>query len=334
MTGTNVLLSGLVTGSFCCASVAISARARTAPAGRCEPLFSFGLVADIQYADKATHGARRYRESLGKLARCVAEWNEHRLAFVVQLGDIIDGNASPEATRRDLDNVLSVLGGLEAPMYHVIGNHCLSMPRSELLKRLHLDRGYYDFARGGWRFIVLDTMDVSVMGWPTSSPNYKAAEAYLKRHPKARRYNGGVGAEQKRWLVRRLAEAAGAGQHVVVFGHHPLVREASHADLLLWNHEQVAQILERAGCVVAYFCGHDHAGGYARRNGVHYVTLPGLVEAPRGGNAYATVGVYDDRLVIAGTGTVSNRTLWFDHPGRGRPSTTRTSQAWPAAVVR
>ena len=33
--------------------------------------FSFGIVADIQYADKATGGARHYRESLGNLKECV-----------------------------------------------------------------------------------------------------------------------------------------------------------------------------------------------------------------------------------------------------------------------
>ena len=54
--------------------------------------------------------------------------------------------------------------------------------------------------------------------------------------------------------------------------------------------------------------GHDHAGGYARSGGVHYVTVPGMVEAPEK-NAFAVVDVYDDRLDVRGFGSVPSRTL-------------------------
>ena len=46
---------------------------------------------------------------------------------------------------------------------HVIGNHCLSVPRELLLKRLGIaSTGYYrsDVAPG-WRLIVLDTSEMS-----------------------------------------------------------------------------------------------------------------------------------------------------------------------------
>ena len=301
-----LVLAGLLA---CLVTPGCSRPARSGPEGDEKPVLSFGVVADVQYADKDTQGERRYRESIQKLERCVAHWNGQLLAFAIQLGDIIDGNQTREMTHRDLDKVLFVCRKSKTKVHHVIGNHCLAVPRAELQKELGLKKGYYAFTHGHWRFIVLDTMDVSVMGRPEDSENYEAARQYLERHPEARSYNGAVGDEQGRWLRDRLAEAAKANQRVMVFGHHPLVEAASHPDLLAWNHEEIAAILEDSGCVVAYFNGHDHAGGYAFRNGIHYVTLEGMVEAPSGGDACGIVHVYRDRLVIEGTGTLAGRTL-------------------------
>jgi hypothetical protein len=50
-------------------------------------LFSFGLVADVQYGDKDTRGAGHYREALGRLEECVAELNQHDLVFTRELGE-------------------------------------------------------------------------------------------------------------------------------------------------------------------------------------------------------------------------------------------------------
>lgn len=50
-------------------------------------------------------------------------------------------------------------------------------------------------------------------------------------------------------------------------------------------------------------------GGYACVGGRHFVTVEGLLEAPTGGNAYAVVHVYPDRLCIDGRGTVTSREL-------------------------
>jgi len=46
---------------------------------------------------------------------------------------------------------------------HVIGNHCLAVPREVLLKRLGIPRcGYYRTeAAHGWRLLVLDTTELS-----------------------------------------------------------------------------------------------------------------------------------------------------------------------------
>ena len=55
------------------------------------PIFSFGVIADVQYAQKKTVGARHYASSLGRLERAVETLNREELAFTVHLGDFVDG---------------------------------------------------------------------------------------------------------------------------------------------------------------------------------------------------------------------------------------------------
>jgi len=83
---------------------------------------------------------------------------------------------------------------------------------------------------------------------------------------------------------------------------------ASTAAHLLWNHADVLGILESHPAVAAWFAGHDHAGGYALRNGIHHVTFPGMVESGDR-NSYTAVTAYKDRLELKGSGTAPSRIL-------------------------
>ena len=59
-------------------------------------LFSFGLVADVQYGNKENNVERKryYKDAIGKLETCVANFNKLPLEFVINLGDIIVGSSS------------------------------------------------------------------------------------------------------------------------------------------------------------------------------------------------------------------------------------------------
>ncbi len=279
-----------------------------------EPLFRFGLLADVQYADKPDAGARRYRLALEHLDECVADFSGSGLAFVAQLGDVIDGQSEPSASRIDLERVLTRLESIGVPLVHVVGNHCLNVPRVELLPRLGLESGRQSFARDGWRFLVLDTLEVSVCGIPVAHPRYIEAESWLEERKglgqlNVQRWNGGVGAYQRKWLKAELAKAEAAGERIVVLGHLPILLEASGPYYLLWDHAAVLALLEATPGVVAYLAGHDHSGGYAQQAGIHHLTLPGMLEAPEGTNAYAIVEVWPARLEVRGVGTVADRTL-------------------------
>ena len=281
----------------------------------------FGVMADVQYADTDTVGSRHFRQSLDMLEQCVADLNGRDLAFTIQLGDLIDRG------EESLDRVVSVFQRLKMPCYHVLGNHDFALPRPAVLERLGMARGYYDFLHGNWRFVVLDGTDISLCGgWAEDSPNHQQATARFEElhsagKANAERWNGGIGQAQQDWLKETLRGAGERGERVIVFCHMPALVEASDESLVLWNDEQIVGILESHPCAAAYFSGHDHAGGYARKEGIHHVSLQGMVEAP-GENAYGIVELYADRIEVRGMGKVPSRSLPLAtaRPGEGNPN--------------
>jgi len=286
----------------------------TAPAARNQPVFTFGVIADVQYADAMPQGNRYYRDSAEKLKACVAHLATLKPDFVVNLGDTVD---------RDLvsyDTVLPIFEQLPSPVYFVLGNHDHNMPLAQrpiVLKKLGLDRlgggkGYYDFARDGWRLVVLNGYAISLGA--VAPDARKAGEAILadlrqKGAPNAQSYNGAVGPDQRRWLDRTLANADDAREKTIVICHHPAYPVG---DCTLLDHDEVRAVLEAHRSVVAYLCGHNHSGGYAIKDGIHYLTFMGMIETKD--TAYALAEVYPDRLQVTGFGREQSRVLAISSP--------------------
>lgn len=292
------------------------------------PLFSFGLLADAQYADLPdgnTEGRRQaFREVPDKLRAALADLRSTQppLAFVMHLGDIVNGNpAGQEQCDREFDLVATIfeqgLGG-HLPAVHVVGNHCLSVERSALLQRLRIPPSCY-FSRSlgsGWRLIVLDTTEMSGhSGYPPDSEQCREAQEFVAAHPMSDEapqmssWNGGITQRQLRWLRQELAAAEAAGERVLVASHHQLGQGGARATHMAWNWRKVQEVLLASPAFRAAFAGHDHTGGYACIDGRHFLTVEGLLEAPSGGTAYAVVHVHADRLVVQGRGTVTSRHL-------------------------
>lgn len=268
---------------------------------------AFGVVADVQYADKSTAENRNYRQAINKLAACVDDFNSIRLDFVIQLGDIIDG---PDAGGRDMEEILGVFAGIRTDTYSVVGNHDFAgANREEVLSLLGLERSYYDFERNGWRFVVLDTTEIGVeAGWAKENKNFRIAEDMLTRLKEqnavnAKCYNGAVSDEQKRWLEGVLRDASAKGQKAIVFGHGALLGKSKY---MVLNCDDVIEIFEGSGSVVAYFNGHVHSDMYAFSKGIHYFTINAMVEDAKE-NAYAVVEIENKRIVVNGKGTVRSR---------------------------
>ena len=209
------------------------------------------------------------------------------------------------------------------PTHHLLGNHCLDVPKAHIMTRLRIPAtpptAYYTAPLApGWRLVVLDTTEMSghSQAEPGSVAEREAAE-YLAAHPlnddnpQSSDWNGGCTSVQLAWLADVLDAAAAAGERVIVAGHHQAGPGASvrrsHA---AWNHAAIRAVLTRpASPVVLYLAGHDHEGGYEAGGGVHWVTVEAMCEAPPGSNAYCVVHCHGDRVEVEGVGSVTSRML-------------------------
>jgi predicted phosphodiesterase len=274
---------------------------------RGEDSFAFGVLADAQYCDAEPSGTRYYRASSKKLAACVDAFNQLELAFAIHLGDFIDRDF------QSYDVMVPIYNRVKAPHYHVLGNHDFSVAEERLdgvVQRLGLPNRYYCFRTGGWRLIVLDGNDLSLIARRKGSPEYERAQSVYtnlkaQNAPNAQTWNGGIGEGQLAWLEGQLGTADKAGENVIVFCHFPVFPENVHN---LWNATEVIETLESHRSVVAYMNGHNHAGNYGQKNGIHYLTFPGMVETPNT-TAYAVVEVRPNGLKVKGYGRTRSRLL-------------------------
>ncbi len=273
------------------------------------PLFRFGVVADPQYAalEPNLQLDRYPAKSLDKLGEAIAEFNRHDLAFVVTLGDIIDGDWE------SFDAVLPVYETLRHERYFLLGNHDFAVAPEHLAKvanRVGLSSAYYDFAHAGYRFIALDGNDVSLFAPPEGDPRRDEAKALMKAlddagAPNSQRWNGAVSDTQYAWLAAKLHEAKAAGEKVVVLNHYPIFPENSHNAL---DSNRLLALLAEHDQVVAYLSGHNHAGNFGVIDGTYFVNFKGMVDT-EDSNAYAILSVYEDRLEIEGFGREESRVL-------------------------
>lgn len=289
------------------------------------PLFRFGLVADVQYADREPDKDEKaiyYREAIPTLRKAIDAFGQHKdIRKVVHLGDIIDGNVTAEKTQQDFDDVLEAFEEFDRQgiqVCHVLGNHCFRVRRDLLLERLGLEQQpYYAMQlHEGWRLIVLDTTDLSLCAWPEGSSEYQEALKYaedrpLEDHPEMVSWNGGLREAQLDWLKAQLRDAENAGEKCIVCSHHPLATGCARPTHMCWNGQEVSDILASSPSVVGAFHGHDHQGGYAEYNGKHFTTVEAIVECPPDSVAYGIVDVYPSSLVIRGAGRVTSRKLNF-----------------------
>ncbi|GAB3268437.1 metallophosphoesterase [Larkinella harenae] len=271
------------------------------------PLFTFGIMTDVQYCDCDNAGTRHYRSSLRKLREAVKVFNQNNVDFVMHLGDFIDHDF------QSYDTLNALVSQLESPLFQVLGNHDFSVRPEELKKvpkTLRMKGRYYSMVRARWRFIVLDGNDRSVYGQEKTSEEYELAVRQLealkaKKAPNAQTWNGGLGEKQLGWLRKELARAAKKKENVLVFCHFPLVPE--NDPHLLWNAQNVRSLLEEYPNVVAYLNGHVHVSSHLTQKGIQYVTLRGMVELEE--NGFGIVNVYRDSVKINGFGSEKDRLL-------------------------
>ena len=139
----------------------------------------------------------------GVAREAVTAWNNAGVGFVLQLGDLIDGQNSgtygqglafkhKPRSQEAFDEVFGELSRCNAPMYHAIGNHELyNFDWGELRQRLNIGRShkvsegsdfYFSWSpHPRWRFIMLNPYCISLMQSP-SSEGYQEAVRLMKEH--------------------------------------------------------------------------------------------------------------------------------------------------------
>jgi predicted MPP superfamily phosphohydrolase len=264
--------------------------------------FSFGLIADCQYCDIEGQGVRKYSLSESKLKESVTQFNSMNLEFVAHLGDFIDRDFE------SFDVVVPIYNQLNVPKYHVLGNHDFSVldnRKPEIHQILDMPSKYYDFEINGWRFIVLDGNDISFHAYPKTSEKYREAVEYYDTHGiDSPKWNGAIGRDQLKWLKTLLQEASRKRENVILFCHFPVYPANNHN---LWNAGEIVALIETYSCVKAYINGHNHSGNYAVKEGIHYLTLKGMVDTEQ--TSYAVFKVDSSRLTVEGFGREEDRIL-------------------------
>ena len=243
----------------------------------------FGILTDTHYSDREVGGTRHYRDSLQKMQEAIDEFNRAEVDFIIELGDMKDmpKSADPAKTLADLDRIEAIFRQFDGATYHVLGNHdmdCIS--KEEFLAHTTntgraKGRSYYSFAARGVRCIVLDAnfnADLS----PYCRGNFDWTSAQ-------------VPPQQLEWLEAELK--AHAGEPTLIFLHQLLDSFSDiNKSVCVSNAAEVVAIIERHPQVLAVFQGHHHPGHYSHRNGIHYITLNGMIEkAAPAHNSFAIV---------------------------------------------
>lgn len=271
-------------------------------------LFSFGLIADIQYSDYDPAGTRFYRSSLKKLDEAVSQFRKDSVDFVITLGDMIDKDYESYGP------VLDILHSSGLKFYHVIGNHDYTVDtkhKKMIPSDYYSKPGYYSVVYKGFRFIFLNGNEISIYSSNNKSRIKQANKLLdsLKKsgEPNSVDWNGGITPKQLDWFDGQMNEAASKNEKVFIICHFPVVPDNVHN---LLNYRAVLTVLGKYHNVIAWFNGHNHSGNYGNFNMTHFVTLKGMVETENQ-NSFARVDVYRNKISITGSGREKSQILSY-----------------------
>ncbi len=268
--------------------------------------FSVGIIADCQYCECDAERNNYYKKAPQRLKEAVNELNKHELAFTVHLGDFINQDIT------SFDSLVPTWNKLISNSYHVLGNHDFDVADSLkpiVLEKLNLKKRYYSIDKNNWKFLFLDGTDLSYYG-TFDSLKQQETQNYFNEIandslPYAKVYNGGLSQEQFEWIENELEIAKKNNQYVGLYCHFPLL-PINNGNL--WNTKELYALIEKNKHVKIFMNGHKHKGDYVFKNGVHYLTLKGMVQT-KDSTAFVIADFYKDKIKIKGYGRELNRVL-------------------------
>lgn len=248
-----------------------------------KPIITFGIVTDSHYAERDVAGTRFFRESLPKMQEAMNEMNRLKVSFVIHLGDFKDQDEDPveENTIRYLKDLENAFASFKGPRYHVLGNHDTdSISKKQFLENVTntgilKDKSFYSFDKNNFHFVVLDA-DYKTDGSAYDKGNFEWTDTFIPH-------------DQLAWLKDDLARTK---LRTIVFAHQ-LLDDVDDPDFCVKNAANVREVLEESKKVLAVFQGHRHEERYNKIAGIHFCTLPGMVDfSGPGNNSFSTVQVY------------------------------------------
>ena len=271
--------------------------------------FRIGLISDCQYCDCETRGKRHYRASKDRLSEAVKTLNNFSLKYTIHMGDFIDRDFN------SYDTLIPIWNQLKSKKYHVLGNHDFEVEetlKSSIFEKLNIQNRYYSFAEGNWRFIVLDGNDLSFHGGLTEEKKKQTDSLYNSLKDEdleyMQKWNGGLSQMQLNWVKSELELATKNKESVGFYCHFPIYPEEIHN---LWNRKDLMDLISQYSCVKLYINGHNHAGAYEAINGIHFLTLKGMVETADN-SSFAMATFSKDTVLIRGYGREISRKLVID----------------------
>jgi predicted phosphodiesterase len=267
---------------------------------------TIGIITDVQYCDCNDSGSRNYRASLSKLEDCIKYFNSIKPDFITHLGDIIDHKFS------SYDSVMKRFHKSVIPVNYVIGNHDYNINKKykdEVLGKLGLKNSYYSKSYGDWQILFLNGDELN-SDYPGNKALKKETRKVFWETIKKKKFNffpwnSGISSTQFTWIRTELDKANRSGKKVLLMSHFPIYPFAFHN---LRNDDELLSIISQYNCVKAYFCGHNHEGGYGFKDGIHFINFKGMVES---GDtpSYAKVTLTQDSIFVEGHGEETSRKL-------------------------
>ena len=269
-----------------------------------DPIFTIGIVADLQYCDADPEMNRFFRNAPQKLDLVAEELNRHNPDFVVNLGDTIDHDW------KSFDGIMPGFEKFRSPVHHVLGNHDYEVDdqyKALVHEKIGTEK-YYSISDKGWRFVVLDGNEISTFANPKGTNNYELAEEWLKQEiVNANFWNGGIGGSQLNWLDEQLLEADQNEEKAIIFCHFPVYPAHRHN---LLNDTELLAILQKHDCVKGWINGHNHDGNYGQAHDIHFINAKGIVDFEFD-LAFCLLRLYDDHMEIEGFGNEISASLTF-----------------------
>lgn len=266
---------GLIAGGLAAAAGSALAAVERRPARSQEPTRALRLafITDI-HLDNSAQCVKGFQDCMRQIHSM-----PDRPDLIIQGGDLVmDALVRDEASvRRQYDLAAELFRKhCKIPVVHVLGNHDIygwQSPQSEAIKSdsrygkgWWLDwtgypKTYRSFDRGGWHFILLDSISQSRRG-----------------------YTASLGNEQMEWLINNL-EATPRSTPVCVVSHAPILSANAaffgqgemsgdwhiHRSLMHIDARRLKDIFVRHPNVKVCLSGHIHMAGRVDYNGVrHY----------------------------------------------------------------